>query len=230
MAAHGKLGLASSCIREDDILCQFKGCDTGVILRRTRGNYIPVNKAILFPGSAEASVELGTQTTIPCDPAIKPTPNDEPTIEVVPDSATLQDITRPFELTDKHEYRQPPCVQESSFGWYEFLNHGHDITVDRYQRGPISQPNMIIQTRSLWKASSSNWTPFWTQPLQRLRLLVALFSYLSNALRGGRSARETAAFGHLRALLSPLKYLKSRPKRSVTVAPRRKRLALAAMG
>lgn len=70
-------------------------------------------------------------------------------IDVVLDAATLQDITCSFELTDKHKYREPLCVQKSSFEWYESLNHGHDKTVDRFKHSPISQPNMIMQTRSL---------------------------------------------------------------------------------
>jgi hypothetical protein len=53
--------------KPDNILCQFKGCDTGVILRRTGGNNMLVSKAILFPGSDEASVGLVTQIRIPCD-------------------------------------------------------------------------------------------------------------------------------------------------------------------
>jgi hypothetical protein len=223
MTACGKFGLASSCIREDDIVCQFKDCDTGVILCRNGSHYILVSKAIFFPRSAGASAELATQ-------AKEPIQQEELMIDVVLDAATLQDIARPFELTNKHKYREPLCVQESSFGWYEFLNHGHDITVDRFKESPISQPSMIMQTRSLWKVLSSKWRIFWTQPLQRLWLLVTLFSYLNNALKGGRSALEMAAFGHLKALLAPLKYLNSLPKRTVTIAPRRKRLALVAMG
>jgi hypothetical protein len=223
MTACGKFGLASSCIREDDIVCQFKDCDTGVILCHKGGHYVLVSKAIFFPGSAGASAELATQTK-------EQIQQEEIMIDVVLDAATLQDITRPFELTDKRKYREPLCVQESSFGWYEFLNHGYGISVDRFKHSPVSQPNMIMQTRSLWKVLSSKWRIFRTQPLQRLWLLVALFSYLNNALKGGRSALEMAAFGHLKALLTPLRYLNSLPKRTVTTAPRRKRLALVAMG
>jgi hypothetical protein len=47
---------------------------------------------------------------------------DNPTIKMVFDTGTPRDLTRPFEFTTKHKHRKPLYIQESSCGWYKFIN------------------------------------------------------------------------------------------------------------
>lgn len=132
----GEYGIASSNIREGDSVCQFKGSRLGVVLRRKRDYYMLVSRAIFSPGLAQAREELALQQKS-FDNVLKVSSHDsastkeenhhdeaERTVDIFLDAATLQALTRPIKFNDKHKNREPLCIQESSFGWYEFIKFG----------------------------------------------------------------------------------------------------------
>jgi hypothetical protein len=43
----GEIGLAASCIREDDILCQFSDCDVAAIVRPKGERYQIISRAVI---------------------------------------------------------------------------------------------------------------------------------------------------------------------------------------
>ncbi|KAH7121566.1 hypothetical protein EDB81DRAFT_814091 [Dactylonectria macrodidyma] len=106
MSGQGAFGVASSTIRDDDVLCQFNDTDVAVILRCINNQYTVVSKAIL------------SSSRTPALPMIAPSVN------VVFGKAALQGLTVPFEFSKKHKDREPLCIQESSFGWHDFITHG----------------------------------------------------------------------------------------------------------
>jgi hypothetical protein len=233
MAEGGEFGVASSYIREDDILCQFRGCDIGVILRPQGDYYMLVSKAILAPGTAGSSVEFVSREGVLDEFTTDPLPNcvskKETTIDVLFDPATLQDLTKPFKFTQKHAKREPLCVQESSFGWYEFINTGlphypvyQTVTVanSRFSNSMLRMPN-------LWNILAMVKQPFtWMQPLQRLVLLLKLFRSITEALTTGVRTFEVATLGTLQSILAPLQALQQAPKRRAVISTH-KRIALA---
>jgi hypothetical protein len=47
LGMNGEIGLASSCIREDDVLCQFPGCDIAAIVRPKGDKYQIISRAVV---------------------------------------------------------------------------------------------------------------------------------------------------------------------------------------
>ncbi|KAH7131598.1 hypothetical protein B0J13DRAFT_642410 [Dactylonectria estremocensis] len=106
IAGQGTFGIASSTIRDADVLCQFSDTNVAVVLRRINNQYTVVSKAIL------------SSSRDPAPPVIAPS------VVVVFGEAALQGLTVPFGMSKKHKYREPLCIQESSFGWHDFITHG----------------------------------------------------------------------------------------------------------
>jgi hypothetical protein len=56
LGANGEIGLAASCIREDDILCQFSDCDIAAIVRPKGERYQIISRAVIAKRNGEGEV------------------------------------------------------------------------------------------------------------------------------------------------------------------------------
>jgi hypothetical protein len=135
-------GVASARIREGDVLSIFQDSHLGLILRREQDRYVLVSKAILsqgsinLPKSALPAGDVSNPLKTAPEEAISTLTagNPENLINIVFDSTSLQQLTLPFELSNKHRLREPACIHEADFGWYEFINFGIDSGVEPAKR------------------------------------------------------------------------------------------------
>jgi hypothetical protein len=134
----------------------------------------------------------------------------KPTVYIMLDAATLQAFTRPFRFSDKHKNREPLYIQESSFGWYEFIKFGvlspddatifsllnaKDASTYKYHMGNIIPPKW----RSIWSML--------TNPFQRLWFLFRLTFCFSNGLHSGLRMIDSVSVRNVWALLFYLRDL-----------------------
>jgi hypothetical protein len=56
LGMNGEIRLAASCIREDDILCQFANCDIAAIVRRKDDMYQIISRAVVAKRNGEGEV------------------------------------------------------------------------------------------------------------------------------------------------------------------------------
>jgi hypothetical protein len=56
LGMNGEIGLAASCIREDDILCQFESCDVAAIVRPEGDKYQIISRAVIAKGNGEGEI------------------------------------------------------------------------------------------------------------------------------------------------------------------------------
>ncbi|KAM5349036.1 hypothetical protein ACJ41O_008859 [Fusarium nematophilum] len=143
IAGQGAFGVASSAIRDADVLCQFSDTNMAIILRHINNQYTAVSKAIM-----SSSRTLALQVIAP-------------SVNMVFDAAALQGLTVPFELSKKHKYREPLCIQESSFGWHEFITHGITTPVAPkavFRRAPATTPAPESKSSSALLSRSANTT------------------------------------------------------------------------
>jgi hypothetical protein len=227
VAEGGEFGIASSYIREGDVLCQFHGSNLGAILRHRGDCYMLVSKTIFSPGVAKAAAELAPKQKPPTKPELANRPSNEPkenlegnpTLNIVLDTAALQSLTSPFELSLKHKYREPFCIQESSFGWYEFTKFGILSPVGADIFSVPNAKHTMAHKHNIWNILlTSKWSSIWSilkQPFQQVWLLFRLLSYLKNVLHGGLKNVDGLALGSIRALLLYLRDLNTVHARSV---------------
>lgn len=62
VASFGEFGIASTAIREDDVLCRFANCDVGIIIRQNNDAYFFVSRAVLAPEPLLTSGDKDTST------------------------------------------------------------------------------------------------------------------------------------------------------------------------
>jgi hypothetical protein len=231
----GEFGIASCHIREDDVLCQFnrfREPKQGVILRRKKGYYMIVSKAIFFGGSGRATVGLAPEERktplFENNPALandhketerltskrKNEIGGKPTINIQLDAATLQSLTCPLKFRTKHQYREPLCVINSSFGWYEFVKFGIDTTIETpVDVDILLMPNTrqtIAHKHTIWNILPSKWSSIWSmvvQPFQQVWLLFRFVLLLEKVLHSGQRIMDKgvlkiigALFIHFRAM------------------------------
>ncbi|PMD27086.1 hypothetical protein NA56DRAFT_684547 [Hyaloscypha hepaticicola] len=236
----GEFGIASSCMRDDDVLCQFHGSNLGAILRRRGNHYILVSRAILSPGPAKAAAELAPKPIFFMVPALAHQPRSnlkenlegKPTLNMVLDATALQVLTCPFELSMKHRYREPRCIQESSFGWYEFIKFGMMYSVDvEAILVPNSTRGMVHKLRIPNLLPASKWSSIWsmlTQPFRRVWLLFQILSYLKNVVHKNLKTVDAVALESMRVLWLFLRDLKTVQKRGVRSTQRSRVMAFRA--
>ncbi|KAL6914728.1 hypothetical protein FSST1_012488 [Fusarium sambucinum] len=112
LTADGEVGVSSTCIREGDLLCRFPDSDLGVILRRGKGQYNLASKAIMSSITKTTMTKEGSSRNM----------------HLTLDITSVLSLTTPLDIVNKHGNREPLCIQESSFGWYEFIASGVDVT------------------------------------------------------------------------------------------------------
>ncbi|OBS22634.1 hypothetical protein FPOA_08967 [Fusarium poae] len=126
LTVDGEFGISSTCIREGDLLCRFSGSNLGVVLRRGKDQYSLAGKAIM------SSIETRRMT------------NKDESLRIVNlmlDISSILSLTTPLDIVNKHENREPLYIQESSFGWDEFIASGADETPN-----PLRQRQMVQTT------------------------------------------------------------------------------------
>ncbi|KAM0413183.1 hypothetical protein ACHAPD_008270 [Fusarium lateritium] len=112
LTVDGEVGISSTCIREGDLLCRVPGSDLGVILRRGKGQYNLASKAIVSSITKTAMTKGESSRTV----------------HLTLDITSILSLTTPLDIVNKYGNREPLCIQESSFGWYEFIASGVDVT------------------------------------------------------------------------------------------------------
>ncbi|KAF4444775.1 heterokaryon incompatibility 6 OR allele [Fusarium acutatum] len=129
-----KFGISSASIREGDLLCRFPGSNLGVILRRGVGQYNLVSKAIMSSITKTSMSNIHDRTILdrPKDRTVETTrrqsvANEESSVDLMLDITALLSLTIPLDIVSKHEKREPLCIQETSFGWFEFYTWGLDV-------------------------------------------------------------------------------------------------------
>ncbi|KAI1012501.1 hypothetical protein LB504_008432 [Fusarium proliferatum] len=140
----GKFGIASACIREGDLLCRFPGSNLGVVLRRGVGQYNLASKAIMSSITKTSMPNIHDQTLLdrPTDFTVEPTrrqsvANGESSVDLMLDITTILSLTSPLDIVSKHEKREPLCIQETSFEWFEFAEWGLDVALCQDQQVQI---------------------------------------------------------------------------------------------
>ena len=166
------------------MLCQLYGSNIGAILRRKEDYYNLVSKAIFSSSLPKAVAELAPKQKQPVIPDLASKPSNEPNeslegklmLNAVLDAAALQYLTCPFELNIKHKYREPLCIQESSFGWYEFSKFGTLFPVDADIFSVPNAKHTTVKNHKIWNIlPASKWSSIWpmlTQPFQKVWLLL----------------------------------------------------------
>jgi hypothetical protein len=234
-------GIASSNIREGDSVCQFKNSKLGVVLRRKRDCYMLVSRAIFSPSSAQAAAEELVLQQKSFDSVLKVSCHDnastkeenhhneaERTVVILLDAATLHALTRPVKFNDKHKSREPLCIQESSFGWYEFIKFGV-LSEDDARLFPALNINDASYHGG--NIIPSKWRSIWsilTNSFQRLWLLFRLIFCLSKILHNGFRMIDVAAARNVRALLHCLRDLNGTRINSVSSTQKNRRMAIVA--
>lgn len=106
MLSNGQFGIASNAIREGDMLCMFEDLQTALIVRRTTGDRLTlVSRAVLSQLCNAPSSE-------------------NTTVRIHLDAASLQQLTRPCNISEMHTFRDPSFIHKADFGWYEFIKLG----------------------------------------------------------------------------------------------------------
>ncbi|KAH8659958.1 hypothetical protein BX600DRAFT_467000 [Xylariales sp. PMI_506] len=137
MLGNGQFGVASTRIREGDLLCEFEDLQTALILRHiTGGRFALVSRAVLSQSpdlsllpSRAATIEGSKEDAAAVvQPSVQA--QDSQTRQAVAhvhlDAASLQQLTQPYEMSAKHTFRDQSYLHEADFGWYEFATFGID--------------------------------------------------------------------------------------------------------
>jgi hypothetical protein len=96
LGMNGEIGLASSCIREDDILCQFEKCDIAAIVRpRADNNYQIISRAVVGKRHGEGEVRQDKLSPVAFKYNV-PDPRSGSTMYFCVDGHVLQALTCPL--------------------------------------------------------------------------------------------------------------------------------------
>lgn len=112
----GDFGIASTSIREGDMLCRFAGCEIAVIVRQNGAYYSLVSRALvpsepIVPSNAVADQSQTSMASM----AVR----DNSPLHFWLDLNTLHDLSCIIARTDKHKNRENILIQEASTAWNE---------------------------------------------------------------------------------------------------------------
>lgn len=95
LGMNGEIGLAASCIREDDILCQFENCDIAAIVRWKGDKYEIISRAVVAKRSGEEEVRQDKLSPVIFNYNV-PDSNIGPRLNFHIDGFVLQALTCPL--------------------------------------------------------------------------------------------------------------------------------------
>jgi hypothetical protein len=95
LGMEGEIGLAASCIREDDVLCQFQDCDIAAIIRPKGDKYQIISRAVVAKRNGEGEVRQDKLSPVAFKYNV-PDPHSGSTMFFCVDGHVLQALTCPL--------------------------------------------------------------------------------------------------------------------------------------
>src|SRR3569833_1032082 len=167
MAGKGRFGVASTVIREDDVLCLLEKTDIGVILRKQGDRYRIVSRAVVAPEAErdETETETRDETEAETEAEIHGGPGrrshdsrstssmarGEPapsrTFKLLLDCSTIYDLIEPITANARGYRQEPPGKAAHEFNWWNEDILGDEaevyIAIDVPQAISVAVPDNI---------------------------------------------------------------------------------------